>query len=125
MSAQRYRYLSRVVALSCLFFVNACTTMSDAPNPLMHVKHALLREELRAITEDADHPLASLSTLVIRDGRVVFEGQFGRKFIDNKTPARDGPAHRDTMYRIASISKLVTTLGGDALSRRGQACAGR
>ena len=120
MSAQRYRYLSRVVALSCLFFANACTTMSNAPDPLMRVNHPLLREELRAITEDVDHPLASLSTLVIRDGRVVFEGQFGRKFIDNKTPAKDVPAHRDTMYRIASISKLVTTLGVMRLAEEGK-----
>ena len=79
--------------------------MPDAPD------RDLLSAELVAITQDADHPLASLSTLVIRDGRVVFEAQVGRKFIDDTSPEKSVAASRDTMYRIASISKLITTLG--------------
>ncbi len=72
---------------------------------------APLRAQLLAISDDADQPLASLSTLVVRDGRVVFEGQSGRKFIDDVTPEKNIPANRETIYRIASISKLITTLG--------------
>jgi len=79
--------------------------MPDAPD------RDLPSAELLAITQDADHPLASLSTLVIRDGRVVFEAQFGRKFIDDTSPEKNVAASGDTMYRIASISKLITTLG--------------
>ena len=70
---------------------------------------ALLDAELGSIANDAGKPLASLSVLAIRGGRVVYERQFGRRHI-----ARDGggrPADAATLYRVASVSKLVTTLG--------------
>ena len=102
---QIYGRVMRIVALACASLVSACALLPDPPS------HDVLRAELRAISQDVNHPLASLSTLVIRDGRVVFEGQFGRKFIDPRTPEKSVAANRDTMYRIASISKLITTLG--------------
>lgn len=71
---------------------------------------ALLDAELAAITNDARKPLASLSVLAIREGRVAYERQFGRRHI-----SRDGKGDRRadaaTLYRVASVSKLVTTLG--------------
>lgn len=73
--------------------------------------HARLDAELAAVADDAAHPLASLSVLAMRDGRIVYEKQFGRRHIAIDDPSRDKPANADTMYRIASISKLVTTLG--------------
>ena len=114
MSTPLYVHVQRVFVAICMLFAAACTTMPDMS------KHELLRNELRVITQDVDHPLASLSTLVIRDGRVVFEGQFGRKFIDDATPGKSVAANRDTMYRIASISKLVTTLGVMRLVEKGK-----
>ena len=82
--------------------------------------HAALRAELAAIAADAAAPLASLSTLVVRDGRVVFESQLGRKLIDDAAPSKNLPANRDTMYRIASISKLITALGVMRLVEEGK-----
>ncbi|MBL0125255.1 MAG: serine hydrolase [Betaproteobacteria bacterium] len=70
-----------------------------------------LDAELAAIVQDTARPLASLSVLAVRDGKVVYHKQFGRRFIDEKTPANSKPANSSTQYRIASISKLVTTLG--------------
>jgi len=71
---------------------------------------AALERELAAIATDPACELASLSVLAIRDGKVAYEGQFGRRRIGNgHTP--DLPANRDTLYRIASISKMMTTLG--------------
>ena len=70
-----------------------------------------LDAELASIADDPVQPLASLSVLAVRGGEVVYEAQFGRRRIDPANPANDRPATRDTMYRIASISKLVTTLG--------------
>jgi len=67
---------------------------------------ARLDADLSAIVDDPVQPLASLSVLAIRGGEVVYEAQFGRRHI-----APDRPANRETLYRIASISKLVTTLG--------------
>ena len=105
MTTATHRRFSRAVFLIGALLTSACTTMPD------HTNHAALRTELREITNDAAQPLASLSTLVIRNGRVVFEGQFGYKIIDNDTPEKSVVTSRETMYRIASISKLITTLG--------------
>lgn len=69
-----------------------------------------LAAELNAIVRDPACELASLSVLAIRAGKVAYEGQFGRRWIGNGS-APDLPATRDTLYRIASISKMVTTLG--------------
>ncbi len=70
-----------------------------------------LDEELRAVVNDATYPLASLSALAVRDGKVVYQQQFGNRFIDVANAANNKPANAETMYRIASISKLVTSLG--------------
>ena len=67
-----------------------------------------LSTALQAIVNDPAAPLASLSVLVIRDGQVVYEEQFGEK-------NRGRPLHR-----VASISKLVTTLGVMRLVEDGQ-----
>ncbi len=71
----------------------------------------VLDRELAAIANDAARPLASLSVLAVRDGKVVYQRQFGRRFIDDADSSRDKPATEETLYRIASVSKLVTTLG--------------
>ena len=72
---------------------------------------ATLDAELAAIVGDSTHPLASLSVLAVRDGKVVYHNQFGHRYIDEKNPANSKPANEATLYRMASISKLVTTLG--------------
>ena len=71
---------------------------------------ALLDAELAAIAADPACTLASLSVLAIRQGDVAYQGQFGQRFLGSGTvPAL--PANADTLYRIASISKLMTSLG--------------
>lgn len=80
----------------------------------------VLDAELGAIVRDADQPLASLATLAVRGGHVVYEGYFGRRFIDPTSRVRDRPAQANTLYRIASISKLVTTLGVLRLVEQGK-----
>ena len=71
--------------------------------------HAGLDRALAAIAADPACELASLSVLAIRDGKVAYEGAFGRRRIGNGEP--DLPATPGTLYRIASVSKLMTTLG--------------
>ena len=75
------------------------------------VTTATLDAELSAIVDDATYPLASLSVLTVRDGKIVYHKQFGHRYIDEKNSANSKPANEATMYRMASISKLVTTLG--------------
>ena len=72
--------------------------------------HAGLDRALAAIAADPACELASLSVLAIRGGELAYEGAFGRRRIGNGATA-DLPATSNTLYRIASISKLMTTLG--------------
>ncbi len=65
-----------------------------------------LDKQLAAIVADPAHPLSGLSVLAIRDGHVAYEGQFGLARIATHTPVRP-----QTMFRIASISKMVTAFG--------------
>jgi CubicO group peptidase (beta-lactamase class C family) len=69
-----------------------------------------LHAELAAVADDPAMTLASLSVLAIRAGQPVYEAAFGRRFI-GAGGVPDRPAGSDTLYRIASVSKMMTTLG--------------
>ncbi|WP_229256055.1 serine hydrolase domain-containing protein [Duganella fentianensis] len=74
---------------------------------LAHGQHAALDRELAAVAHDPALPLASLSVLAVRAGQVDYSFQSGTRQLDQ--PATSvGP---DTLYRIASISKMVTAMG--------------
>lgn len=75
---------------------------------------------LQAIVSAPDTPLASLSALVIRGGQVVYEGQFGLRQMPQTEGAPGLPADHETLYRVASVSKLVTTIGLMRLVEAGQ-----
>jgi CubicO group peptidase (beta-lactamase class C family) len=78
--------------------------------PLGGDPHDALDRELSDIAADPACQMASLSVLAIRDGKPVYQRQFGQRFI--ATAAAPGrPADARSMYRIASISKMMTTLG--------------
>jgi CubicO group peptidase (beta-lactamase class C family) len=85
-----------------------------AAGPLLaappHRRAAALDAALAAIAIDPACELASLSVLAIRAGRVGYEAQFGRRFIGHDG-LPDKPVGPDTPFRIASISKMMTTLG--------------
>ncbi len=83
---------------------------------LGHAQHAALERELNAVVQDAAMPLASLSVLVVRDGKVAYTFQQGLRQLDQPQSAVD----QDTLYRIASISKMVTTMGVMKLIETGQ-----
>lgn len=75
-----------------------------------HEQQRALDATLSAIVDDAAHPLASLSVLAIRHGKVSYQQQFGYRHI-GATPADSLPVTPATLFRIASISKMMTTLG--------------
>jgi CubicO group peptidase (beta-lactamase class C family) len=81
-----------------------------AAAPMPAALKAKLDRELAAIAADPACELASLSVLAIRKGRIVYEGQFGQRFIAaGGLPGK--PVNARTLFRIASISKMMTTLG--------------
>lgn len=94
-----------------LALLGACEPLLAALPMSSHAALAhVLDDALAAIVKDPACELASLSVLAVRKGQVVYEGQFGRRRIGGEA-GPDLPANRDTLYRIASVSKMVTTLG--------------
>jgi CubicO group peptidase (beta-lactamase class C family) len=78
--------------------------------PLLAAAPRRLDVELAAIAADPACELASLSVLAIRAGQVSHAFQAGRRFIGHDG-LPDKPVGPDTLFRIASISKMMTTLG--------------
>ena len=77
---------------------------------------ATLDAELAAIAADPACPLASLSVLAIRHGALRYQRQFGQRHIGDGAV----PADQHTLYRIASISKMMTTLALMMLVEQGK-----
>jgi CubicO group peptidase (beta-lactamase class C family) len=84
-------------------------------SPFAQAADPPLDDALKALVDDAQFPLAGLSVLVTRGGRVVHEAQFGMRHF-----GPDLPVTRDTLFRVASISKLVTGLGALRLAEMGK-----
>ena len=91
-----------------------------AAKPLAPAQKAKLDAELKSVVDAPGHELANLSVLAMRNGEIVYHQQFGRMWIDPVTPGNFKPANEQTMYRIASISKLITTLGVMKLKEEGK-----
>lgn len=69
-----------------------------------------LAQQLRGLVDDPQCPLPGLSVLVLRQGEVVFEGQYGHRVVASESrPAL--PVTPDTLFRIASVTKLVVLMG--------------
>ena len=65
---------------------------------------------LQALVNHPQYPLAGVSVLCLQSGKVVLEAQAGRRFIGDATHP-DLPVTGDTLFRMASVSKWVVTLG--------------
>lgn len=76
-----------------------------------HAAAGKLDAELAAIVNDPQRPLSGLSVLVVRDGAVAYQQQFGQRRLDTAGSGVTAPVTPQTLFRIASISKMVTTLG--------------
>lgn len=66
-----------------------------------------LDRRLAAIVADPRQPLSGLAVLAVRDGKVVYTGQFGLA----RMGAAPVPVTPRTLFRIASVSKMITALG--------------
>ncbi|MDB5959580.1 MAG: serine hydrolase [Massilia sp.] len=86
--------------------------------PAMQTRKAVDRATDRALAAIAADPaclLASLSVLAIRNGRPLYQFACGQRSIGANLPA-----NANTLYRIASISKLITTIGVMRMVEAGQ-----
>jgi CubicO group peptidase (beta-lactamase class C family) len=80
----------------------------------------LLKSELNAIVTKPSMELSSLAVLALHNGEVSYEGHFGNSHIDNANPAMNVAADQNSLYRIASISKMVTAIGAMQLVEEGK-----
>ncbi|NNG24934.1 beta-lactamase family protein [Massilia sp. ML15P13] len=87
----------------------AAPPSSGAPSLPAEARRAL-DAELAAVVADPAMQLASLSVVALRAGQPVYEQALGRRFIGHGA-LPDKPATPGTLYRIASVSKMMTTLG--------------
>ena len=87
------------------------TAPAGALDGAIGARNVALNAALRALLDDPKQPLASLAVAVLRQGRLVHQAHFGRRTIDAHDAALDLPVTADTLFRMASISKLVVALG--------------
>lgn len=93
--------------------------LADPGRPHGAAQHAALDIELAAIVANPACQLASLSVLAVKRGKTQYQQQFGQRFLGNASlPAK--PADQHTLYRIASISKMMTTLAAMRLVEDGK-----
>ena len=103
------------------FALAHCKQASKVPNmpnmPTALPAGADLDAKLQAIVSDPAHPLAGLSVLVLRDGQVLHQAQFGQRRIGARGAL---PVEPDTLFRMASVSKLVVAVGAMRLVEQGR-----
>ncbi|MCS6996639.1 MAG: beta-lactamase family protein [Casimicrobiaceae bacterium] len=86
---------------------------------LTDASRAALEHALAAIVARPGRELASLAVALVREAKVVYTGAFGRAWIDPEGRGRDRRATPQTLYRVASVSKLVVALAVAELCARG------
>ena len=77
----------------------------------------------QVLQQTVNHPsqaLASLYVIAIKQGRVVYENQFGRRYIHPEDASQDMLANDQTLYRMASVSKMVAAVGAMILVEQGK-----
>ncbi len=109
-----------LLSLGAAGFIGPALSQAQEAAAKDTVKRSLLDAELQALVNHPHKPLASLSALAIRDGAVVYEGHFGYRRIDNVYSHNNVAPDSATLYRMASISKLVTTIGAMRLVDAGR-----
>ena len=92
---------------------------AGGPGVSTAIPYAALDAELAAIAANPACQLASLSVLAIQRGKIAYQQQFGQRLLaSGALVAR--PANQHTLYRIASVSKLMTTLAALRLVEQGK-----
>lgn len=87
--------------------------------PLSEERAAALTRRLEEIMRDPAMPLPGLAVVAIRHGDIVYSRELGSKRLAGaRGPAR--PLDARTMFRVASVSKLVTAIGAMKLVEQGR-----
>jgi len=82
----------------------SATELKTAPETVASAEEKLIAR-MKEIIADSEHPLMAAAIGVIRDGKILFSEAVGSKQLNGVD------ATRDTKFRTASISKLITAAG--------------
>lgn len=74
----------------------------------------MLMNRMQAVLADPEYPVLTAAVGVMKEGEILFCDAVGKKRLEGEA------ASRDTKYRIASISKLVTAVGVWQLIEQGR-----
>ncbi|WP_422985401.1 serine hydrolase domain-containing protein [Undibacterium sp. Ji50W] len=77
-------------------------------------------KELASIVANPQRPLAGLSVVSIKDGKIAYQQQFGYRYIDRDNPDHTLAVDAHTLFRVASLSKMVAAIGAMCLVEQGK-----
>ncbi|MFZ6767280.1 serine hydrolase domain-containing protein [Undibacterium sp. Di26W] len=77
-------------------------------------------KELASIVANPQRPLAGLSIVSIKDGKIAYQQQFGYRYIDRDNPDNTLVVDAHTLFRVASVSKMVAAIGAMCLVEQGK-----
>lgn len=96
--------------------LSGCSSM----HPPAARTHPELDRDLAALVADPQHPVVAVAALAIRDGQVVYANQFGARHLGSRPGDAVLPVTDRTLFRVASISKLVVAVGVMRLVEQGR-----
>lgn len=79
-----------------------------------------LNRDLQTILDDKELGVPSMGVAVAKNGKIVYDGVFGKRYIDAYDHEHDLPLNKDTKVRIASISKTFTAVAYMQLVEQGK-----
>ncbi|MBC3918878.1 serine hydrolase [Undibacterium sp. CY18W] len=77
-------------------------------------------KKLASIVADPQLPLAGLSVLSIKNGKIIYQQQFGQRYIDRENAGNNLAVDARTLFRVASVSKMVAAIGAMCLVEQGR-----
>jgi CubicO group peptidase (beta-lactamase class C family) len=99
-----------------LALLSGCASMTPPPART----HPELDRELAALVADPQHPVVAVAALAVRDGEVIYANQFGARHLGSRPGEGAQPVTERTLFRVASISKLVVAVGVMRLVEQGR-----
>jgi CubicO group peptidase (beta-lactamase class C family) len=115
MNLKVFRYL--IVIVLVLFLGSSCSTAPKKPDQTLPGNYDYLKEYITWYTkkEMQKNQVMGVSIAIVNNQRIVWAQGFGYADIENKVPAT-----AETVYRIGSISKLITVMATMQLAEKGK-----
>ena len=112
------KFIPVSLATLCLINTTFCASASASKNPTAEQienrnqsAKSVLDKTLKQLIANPERPVTGVSVVVVKNGKIVYDGNFGKRKLDQENPNKSLPVDKNTKFRIASISKLETATG--------------